>query len=103
MFKNKKELLEEKLAIKQEDFYEKGRFLAEHNESIEALTEYKTSCIEFFEVKKELDEINEQERKRVEELKKSIRERPKYKVAKYWYDTLENFINTYEKTFIKTK
>lgn len=103
MFESKKELLEEKLEKEREDFYNKGRILAKHNESVEALEEYKNSCIEFFKTKKELEELEEQERQREEELREKIRQRPKYKVAKYWLDTLENFIDKCEKTFSKTK
>ena len=88
----KEELLEEKLELQREDFYQKGRFLAEHNESIEALNEYKDSCIKFYETKKELDDIRER-----------LRKRPKYETVKYWASVFEKVINKVEKTFTKTK
>ena len=103
MFESKKELLEEKLEKEREDFYKKGKILINNNESIKALKEYKDSCIEFFKTRKELEELEEQERQREEELREKIRQRPKYKVAKYWLDTFENFIDKCEKTFSKTK
>ena len=103
MFESKKELLEEKLEKEREDFYKKGKILVKNNESIEALEEYKDSCIEFFKTRKELEELEEKEKQFEEELKERLKNRPKYKVAKYWLDTFENFIDKCEKTFSKTK
>ena len=103
MFQNKKELLEEKLKIQEEDFYLKGRILAKDNSSIDALNDYKDAYGELLKTKEELNKIEEERRKRVEAIKERIESRPKYKVAKYWLDTLEGFIDKCEKTFSKTK
>ncbi len=92
MFESKKELLEKKLELQREDFYQKGRILAKNNESIEALNDYKESYIEFQNTMKELNEIVEEEKQREEEIIARIRSSHKYKVAKQCADDLDNFI-----------
>ena len=106
MVSEKKELLEEKLAIETEDFYIKGRILMEDNSSVEALNNYKEACIKYFDTKEKLDEIKQEEEKenkaeeeRIERIRARIKERPLYKFAEYWGNALDNLFDKCEETY----